>query len=160
MTETRLLFRWGVNLGYGEWRPGVWLCPVLQEPQRLRHWFAGTPYGQVDIVPVEADDQCLAGYRLLVFPGWNTMTDGDLERLCRYVQNGGTLVLGLPHLQTSVDRAAVLSRGAFAFPAAEMDGAHVLSRSTPHLAFHGPPLLCRTPFRPSTPRLHHSVGRE
>ena len=35
-----------------------------------RRWLAGTPHGQVDVVPVEADEACLCSYRLLVMPGW------------------------------------------------------------------------------------------
>lgn len=89
--------------------PGVWLCPVLQDPARLRRWFTGTPYGQVDVVPIEAGEATLSSYRLLVMPGWHTMTSEDMHKLIRYVEGGGTLVLGLCHLQTSADRTAVLA---------------------------------------------------
>jgi hypothetical protein len=89
--------------------PGVWLCPVPQDPRRLRRWFGGTPHGETDIVPIEASDECLRQYRLLVMPGWHTMEAEDIVRLTRFVEQGGTLVLGVPQLQTSADRTAVLS---------------------------------------------------
>ncbi len=92
--------------------PGVWLCPVLQDPSRLRRWFTGTPYGQADILPIEAGDEAMGSYKLLVMPGWHTMTADDMAKLIRFVEGGGTLVLGLPHLQTSSDRTAVLSGAA------------------------------------------------
>jgi hypothetical protein len=88
--------------------PGVWLCPVPRDPREIRRWFSGTPYGFTDIVPVEADAACLSSYKLLLFPGWHTMEPGDLERLAAYAEGGGTLVLGIAHLQGSADRTAVL----------------------------------------------------
>ena len=93
--------------------PGVWVCPVLQPPERLRRWFAGTPYGQVDVVPMEAGVECLGSYKLLVLPGWNTMTGDDADRLTQYVETGGTLVLTLAQCQGSADRTEVLSTGRF-----------------------------------------------
>ena len=89
--------------------PGVWLCPVLRKESGLRRWFAGTPYGQVDVVPIEADAPRLSAYKLLVFPGWHTMEPEDMKKLISYVESGGTLVLGLPHLQSSADRTKILS---------------------------------------------------
>jgi hypothetical protein len=89
---------------------------VLQDESRLRRWFAGSPYGQVDITPIEADDDVLADYKLLIMPGWHTMRDEDMEKLICWVENGGTLVLALPQLQTSDNRTAVLSGAERHFP--------------------------------------------
>lgn len=100
--------------------PGVWLCPVLQDPVRLRRWFSGTPFGQIDIVPVEADAECLSSYKLLVLPGWHTMQSDDMDRLLQFVEQGGTLVLGIPQLQTSADRTAVLSSAEWDFVDADL----------------------------------------
>lgn len=91
--------------------PGVWLCPVLQDPAHLRRWFSGTPHGLVDLVPLEADAECLSRYRLLILPGWNTMREEDVGALATFAERGGTLVLGLPQLQTSADRTQVISQG-------------------------------------------------
>ena len=98
--------------------PGVWLCPVLRDASTLRRWFAGTPHGQVDVVPIEADAACLAAYRFLLMPGWHTMQEADMETLAAWVNEGGTLVLGLAQLQVSDDRTTVIRDGAVRFPPA------------------------------------------
>ncbi len=77
----------------GEFMPGVWLYPVLQYPRSIRQFFGGSPYGQVDLVPIDAAPEKLSKYRLLVLPGWNTMTDEIYANLSEYVRNGGHLVL-------------------------------------------------------------------
>jgi len=63
-------------------------------------WFGGTPYGQVDLVPVEAEADFLNNYKLLVFLGWNTMTAGTYDKLLSYVKKGGCLFMALPHTFT------------------------------------------------------------
>ena len=98
--------------------PGVWLCPVLRETSTLRRWFAGTPHGQIDVVPIEADADCLAAYRFLLMPGWHTMQEDDMAKLAVWVSEGGTLVLSLAQLQVSDDRTIVLRHGPVAFPSA------------------------------------------
>lgn len=68
--------------------------------------FSGNPpYGQYDIVPIEADVAALKRYACLVFLGWNTMTAEIYEKLKRYVRSGGHLVMYLAHLNTHTDRA-------------------------------------------------------
>ncbi len=44
----------------------------------------------VDIVPLDAD---LSRYRVLVLPGWYVVSEGDVCRLRRFVEAGGTLVI-------------------------------------------------------------------
>lgn len=95
--------------------PGVWMCPILNDKKKLRRWFTGTPHGQVDIVPVEADVECLLSYKLLVFPGWHTMTAQDAVKLTDYAARGGTLLIGLCHLQNSADRTKVISAADWSF---------------------------------------------
>lgn len=77
----------------GEFMPGVWLYPVRQDPKSIRQFFGGSPRGQVDLVPIDATPEKLLKYRLLVLPGWNTMTDVIYANLIEYVRNGGHLVL-------------------------------------------------------------------
>lgn len=77
-------------------------CPDDQ-PQG---WYTGTPYGPVDLLPVEAPLACMRGYGALVFLGWNTFRESDARRLLAYVKRGGTLVLCRRHLSTAVERAA------------------------------------------------------
>jgi len=74
-----------------------------KDPVRFpRH---GTPpFGQVDMVPVEAPLSVLESYKCLVFLGWNTMTPDIYEKLKDYVRGGGRLVMSLPHLSTQVHR--------------------------------------------------------
>lgn len=70
------------------------------------NWVGGTPYGQVDVMQIDDESTLadLARYALVVFGGWNTMTEPVKDLLERYVRAGGTLVLARPHLTTRVDR--------------------------------------------------------
>ncbi len=58
--------------------------------------FSGTPMGNVDAIPVEHGE--LSGYRALIFAGYNKAEDSDLDRLEKYVANGGTLMCTWAHL--------------------------------------------------------------
>jgi len=67
--------------------------------------FSGNPpYGQYDVVPIEAPLEVLRRYSCLVFLGWNTMTPEIYEKLKQYVSRGGHLVMFLPHLSVHTDR--------------------------------------------------------
>jgi hypothetical protein len=77
----------------GTFMPGVWLYPVLQDPTTIRQFFGGSPHGQVDLVPIDESLDKLVKYRLLILPGWNTMTDDIYAKLIEYVRNGGNLML-------------------------------------------------------------------
>ena len=61
-------------------------------------------YGTYDIVPIEADVSILSKYDYLVFLGWNTMTDENMDKLTEYVKGGGRLLLSGAHLNYSVKR--------------------------------------------------------
>ncbi len=63
-------------------------------------WFNGTPYGQVDIVPISASAEALGEYELLAFLGWNTMTDDAHDKLLAHARDGGTVFMSLPHTYT------------------------------------------------------------
>ncbi len=69
-------------------------------------WSGNPPYGQYDIVPVEADVETLKQYGCLVFVGWNTMTDEIYEKLRAFVASGGRLLMYLPQLRSDDDRGA------------------------------------------------------
>lgn len=73
--------------------------------QGERDFSGNPPYGQYDVVPVEAPLSVLKSYRCLVFLAWNTMTDAIYEKLKRYVKAGGRLIMYLPQLSTESDRA-------------------------------------------------------
>ena len=72
-------------------------------------FYTNTPYGVIDIIPV--DDGKFSDYKFLFFTGWNTATESQLEKLCEFVENGGTLLLSKPHLYDTVIREDAL-RGA------------------------------------------------
>jgi len=62
------------------------------------------PFGQYDVIDSSADIDILKNYELVVFTGWNTMTDQLYQKLVDYVKSGGHLVLSLPHLSTNIRR--------------------------------------------------------
>jgi hypothetical protein len=82
------------------------LAPIYRDPcpHESVGFFTGTPYGPADIVPVEADLETLSKYPTLVFLGWNTADTDQVERLHKYVEAGGHLILALPHISTEVRR--------------------------------------------------------
>lgn len=70
-------------------------------------YYSGTPVGNVDIVPIEAED--FSRYRLIIAAGYNKAQKDDIEKLQRYVEQGGTLIIGWPELSLTTDRKKVLS---------------------------------------------------
>ena len=63
-------------------------------------------YGLYDIVPIEADVDHLSRYDYLIFLGWNTMTEENMDKLTEYVRRGGHLVMSAAHLNTQTKRGA------------------------------------------------------
>ena len=63
----------------------------------VRGWFTSTPYGPVDLLPVEAPASVLARYDVLIFLGWNSYDRTDFERIAAVVHAGGTLVMTAAH---------------------------------------------------------------
>ena len=61
-------------------------------------------FGMFDIVPIEASVDKLSEYDYLVFLGWNTMTDENLDKLTEYVSRGGNLLMSAAHLNKSAIR--------------------------------------------------------
>jgi hypothetical protein len=84
--------------------PGASTLPLRQRFERRRFFFSGTPYGDFDEVPIEADAAYLRRYALLLNLGWNTMNESDYRKLTDFVRNGGTLLTGLPQFSTHVGR--------------------------------------------------------
>lgn len=62
---------------------------------------AMVPYGQYDIIPADTPVDQLKQYELVIFAGWNTMTEEIYENMKAYVQAGGKLLLTAAHLNTS-----------------------------------------------------------
>jgi len=84
--------------------PGKGRCDDYPLQDATTPWLLGTPYGQADVVPVEAPVRRLEKYRTLLFLGWNTMDAAQLRKLTGYVNQGGTLFMAVPHLATSTRR--------------------------------------------------------
>jgi len=80
----------------------------LIHPTDRKFYFCGTPYGKVDITPIEASLKSLKRYRALVFLGWNTADENQYEKLKAYVDQGGILLMSLPQLSTHIERGADL----------------------------------------------------
>lgn len=99
---------WGYNAPEHSWG-------LLEELHAKRAWtdvdnygeydFSGAPaYGQYDIIPIEADVDKLEQYDYLIFLGWNTMTEENMDKLISYVKSGGRLVMSAAHLNTQTKR--------------------------------------------------------
>lgn len=65
------------------------------------HMYSGTPYGNVDVVPIETD--YLSDHSLVCMAGFNRAEKGDMARLAEFAEKGGTLVLGWPHVSDTSD---------------------------------------------------------
>jgi hypothetical protein len=74
-------------------------------PHQPVGFFTGTPYGLVDIVPVEAQADTLTNYHSLIMLGWNTAEASQIHTLLEFVSRGGQLLLSLPHLSTETQRS-------------------------------------------------------
>ena len=99
---------WGHNEAEHSWR-------LLDEVGTKRNWSDGAnfgeedtsaspAYGMYDIVPIEAPLDKFLQYDHLVFMGWNTMTDEDMDKLYEYVRRGGRILMSAAHLNTNAKR--------------------------------------------------------
>ena len=84
--------------------PGASTQPLRQDYTKRRFFFSGTPYGDFDEVPAEAKAEYFNRYSLLLHLGWNTMIAEDHDKLAGFVENGGTLLIGLPQFSRHVRR--------------------------------------------------------
>ena len=91
-----------------EWKPGdaeagFDLLKVFYPRKKLQGYsVGGTPFGMIDLLPVEAPQDVLDQYDTLIFLGWNTYDETYFTRLKRFVQDGGTLLMTLAHLNTNL----------------------------------------------------------
>ncbi|MFA6931370.1 MAG: hypothetical protein WCT05_13675, partial [Lentisphaeria bacterium] len=84
--------------------PGASTLPLRQDFSRRRFFFSGTPYGDFDEVPTEATAEYFDRYSLLLHLGWNTMIQEDYDKLSRFVENGGEILIGLPQFSKHLKR--------------------------------------------------------
>ena len=103
---------WGHNEAEHSWR-------LLSEIGVKRTWedignfgendLSATPaYGMYDIVPIEASVDKLCRYDYLIFLGYNSMTDENMDKLYEYVSRGGNLLMTAAHLNYSAKRSGEL----------------------------------------------------
>ncbi len=85
-------------------------CPT----DRPLGFHTSTPYGNADIIPVEAKKETLGDYRALIFLGYNRMTGADADKLLSCVENGATLLLSRAHLSDNTSIEAI-RRGELTF---------------------------------------------
>lgn len=114
---------WGGSSAWGQYYKEEWghgeaehSWRLLHEIGQKRQWWdienfgeedlsAAPAYGSYDILPIEADVDAFARYDYLIFVGWSTMTDGDMDKLTEYVRRGGNLLMSMAHLNYSAKRA-------------------------------------------------------
>ncbi len=94
------IFYPGTRIRRGKGSPRFWASYGL---------FTSNPYGDIDIVPAQADISALSEYRCLIMAGWNMADDDFGRRMLEYVRGGGTLLLTWAHLYTTVDRERALA---------------------------------------------------
>ncbi len=65
-------------------------------------------YGMYDIIPIEAPVDKLSKYDYLIFLGWNSMTEENMDKLTEYVNRGGRLLMSVAHLNKTTVRGGEL----------------------------------------------------
>ncbi len=108
---------WGMTMQPGDaeksWKLLTALYPLAKVNQAVyvhgcptdvpQGYHSGTPYGNVDILPMEGNLSTFADYNLLVFMGYNHCTPQDATKLYDYVKQGGTMLLTMAHLTCTTD---------------------------------------------------------
>ena len=84
--------------------PGACTHPFRQRYDRRRMFFAGTPFGDFDCLPVEAPEEYMQNYKLIANIGWHTANEEDEAKLRGFVENGGVLLTGIPEFSTHLRR--------------------------------------------------------
>jgi hypothetical protein len=98
-----------------QWRAGdaeasYELLKVFYPRKRLQGFSTGgTPYGPVDMLPIEAPQDVLDGYQTLIFLGWNSYDEADFNRLLAYVRQGGTIIMTKAHINTCLQHNGPVS---------------------------------------------------
>lgn len=75
---------------------------IMNCPEASQGFYTGTPYGHADIIPIEADS--FSDYKILVAVGYNKALERDMDKLYRFVENGGVLVIGWPQFSVTTKR--------------------------------------------------------
>lgn len=70
-------------------------------------FYSSTPYGVIDLIAYDAKN--LGDYDFIFLTGWNTCSEEQLTELCKFMDNGGKVMLCKAHLSDSVSREEVLT---------------------------------------------------
>ncbi len=70
-------------------------------------FYSSTPYGVIDLIAYDAKN--LSDYEFIFLTGWNTCSEEQLIELCKFMDNGGKVMLCKAHLSDSVSREEVLT---------------------------------------------------
>ncbi|QHT59798.1 hypothetical protein GXP70_07410 [Paenibacillus lycopersici] len=84
----------------------IYRYPCENKPQGF---YSRTPYGTVDILPIEAQQAAYQNYKVLAFLGYNTATEQQFKQILAFCENGGTAILTWAHLFTTTDRNEALT---------------------------------------------------
>lgn len=84
--------------------PGASVLPLRQQEDKRRFFFSGTPYGDFDQLPIEADISFWKDYKLLLNLGWHSANSADMKKICEYVEQGGIYVAGLTEYSQHLGR--------------------------------------------------------
>ena len=89
--------------------PGASTHPLRQKEDERRFYFSGTPYGDFDQLPVEADVAEFCNYKLILNLGWHTANAEDQAKIEKFVASGGTYFAGLPEYSCHTGRKFLLN---------------------------------------------------
>jgi len=81
-------------------------CPT----DKALGFYASTPIGNVDAIPIENSEEIAGNYKAIAFMGYNFAEERDFEYLYNYVKDGGKLLLTLAHM-TKTTRYEDVLRG-------------------------------------------------
>jgi hypothetical protein len=88
--------------------PGASTHPLRQQEDKRRFYFSGTPYGDFDQLPVEADTAEFNNYKLLLNLGWHTANAEDQKKFEEFVASGGTYFAGITEYSCHTGRKFLL----------------------------------------------------
>lgn len=90
--------------------PDSVLHAIYRHPceNKIQGFYTRTPYGTVDILPIEAEVNIYKEYPAMAFLGWNTAEAIQIDKLLHYVTEGGQLLLSWCHLFTTSIRKEAL----------------------------------------------------